>query len=253
MIKKSHIIDNDIITITNTSYNNGTFMPTHYHDKTAISFILRGSINETVNDEATLGGIANVIIKPSNTLHKDIFSNNCSIICVYLNAENELKNSIQDVLKNWSWIHSLDNYYFLQQILESQNEKDQLHIINEFIAYYFEQQKTKKYDQPPQWLTELKNILDASYNESLKSKDLAKVFGIHPVYMARVFKRFYGQSIKSYLNILRANGSMAAIANEESKLAHIALDNGYSDQSHLNRKFKDITGLTPFKFKTLIN
>ncbi len=251
MIRKTSIVENDIVTITKAYYSDKTFMPDHCHDRTAISFVLDGAINETVNGNDTLGGIANVIIKPSGTLHRDIYSDNCSIICIYLNTESELKKSTQQLLKHWSWLPSVDNYSFLNTILQSKNEKEQLESINNFISYYSAKKESISDDLQPAWLRELKQILDASYNESLKSSELAKAFHIHPVYMARAFKKYYGISIKSYINILRANGAMASIINSEDKLAHIAFDNGYADQSHFNRKFKDLTGFTPSHFKAL--
>ena len=50
MIVKHSIIENDIITITKASYSGNTFIPDYFHDKTTISFVLNGSINETVNE-----------------------------------------------------------------------------------------------------------------------------------------------------------------------------------------------------------
>jgi len=142
---------------------------------------------------------------------------------------------------------------FLNTILKSKKEKEQLEGIENFIAYFNRKKKDLNYQLPPIWLKELKNILDTSYNESLNSSELANMFKVHPVYMARVFRKFYGQSIKSYLNILRVNGTMASILNSNDKLASIAYDNGYSDQSHLNRKFKTATGMTPHNFKCFTN
>lgn len=64
MIVKTSIIENDTVTITKASYSDGAFMSDHFHDKTAISFVQSGSVNETVHSNDTLGGIASVIIKP---------------------------------------------------------------------------------------------------------------------------------------------------------------------------------------------
>jgi len=251
MFKKSSILENNIVTITKATYGDDAYFPDHFHDRTAISFVLEGNINETVNNVDTLGGIANVIIKPAKTIHRDVYANCCSIICIYLNNQSELNSSAQDVFKDWGWIQSVDNYYFLEKILQSKNEKEQLKGLEDFANYYRDKKSQINFKTPPEWLNELKRILDTSYNESLKSAELAKEFNIHPVYMARVFNAYYGQSIKSYINVLKTNGAMASMLNEEVKLAQVAYENGYSDQSHLNRKFKNFTGLTPNQFKSL--
>ncbi|WP_350292568.1 helix-turn-helix domain-containing protein [uncultured Croceitalea sp.] len=254
MIHKSLIADNDLLTITKATYREGCYMPNHSHDNTAISFVLKGFVNETVNNNEALGGIANIIIKPANTIHKNVYATDSTIICVYINAENELKQNVQDELKEWNWLHPIGNYFFLEKILTSQDKKEQLNSLNEFIGYCSNKKnEVAKYKYPPEWLLDLKTILDTSYNESLKSKDLAKHFNLHPVYMTRVFKKYYGQSVKSYVNILRVNGAMASIMKDEDKLAHIAIDNGYTDQSHLNRKFRSMTQLTPRQFHFFTN
>lgn len=65
----------------------------------------------------------------------------------------------------------------------------------------------------------------------------------------RNFKDLTGFSAKTYLKIKRferfiANASIIANSSD-SKLLDIALDLGYYDQAHLNRHFKEFTGLNP--------
>jgi len=65
----------------------------------------------------------------------------------------------------------------------------------------------------------------------------------------RNFKDLTGFSAKTYLKIKRferfiANASIVA-KSSDSKLLDIALDLGYYDQAHLNRHFKEFTGLNP--------
>ncbi|MBK9149664.1 MAG: AraC family transcriptional regulator [Saprospiraceae bacterium] len=65
----------------------------------------------------------------------------------------------------------------------------------------------------------------------------------------RNFKELTGFSAKTYLKIKRferfiANASLI-VNKSESKLIDIALDVGYYDQAHLNRHFKEFTGLNP--------
>lgn len=68
----------------------------------------------------------------------------------------------------------------------------------------------------------------------------------------RNFKELTGFSAKTYLKIKRferfiERGSSAAKTSEK-KLLDIALDLGYYDQAHLNRHFKEFTGLSPKEY-----
>lgn len=68
----------------------------------------------------------------------------------------------------------------------------------------------------------------------------------------RNFKALTGFSAKTYLKIKRferflENASIIANSSD-SKLLDIALDLGYYDQAHLNRHFKEFTGLSPKEY-----
>lgn len=68
----------------------------------------------------------------------------------------------------------------------------------------------------------------------------------------RNFKELTGFSAKTYIKIKRfesfIENASGVIYSSESKLLDIALDLGYYDQAHLNRHFKEFTGLNPKKY-----
>ncbi|THU38112.1 AraC family transcriptional regulator [Niastella caeni] len=65
----------------------------------------------------------------------------------------------------------------------------------------------------------------------------------------RHFKNLTGFSPKTYLKISRFESLASALSCQEGitsqKLTDMALDFGYYDQAHLNRHFKEFTGLSP--------
>ena len=73
---------------------------------------------------------------------------------------------------------------------------------------------------------------------------------MHRVYLARVFQKYFGQNIKSYLKALRIHHSAASIINGTS-IYDTAFVNGFSDRSHLQRNFKQELQQTPLEFKNL--
>ncbi|WP_299229042.1 AraC family transcriptional regulator [uncultured Psychroserpens sp.] len=251
-INRKYFFSNPFIDITRTLYKEGVIMQPHHHNETAISMILSGSIHETVDSKTAIGGIANMVIKPRKTIHNNLFSNDCAIISIYLKEENHNKIHHPDMLTEWNWINSGNCNHFLQSLILNKTEKEYYETLNGFLGHFKHQKAHTKQNKPPQWIREVKTILDTSYNEVIKSKDLAKAFNVHPVYLTKIFKKHFGQSIKSYLKTLRVNGSMATMFQNETPLAQVALENGYCDQSHLNRNFKSETNLTPRHFKKLI-
>ena len=78
---------------------------------------------------------------------------------------------------------------------------------------------------------------------------LAAECGVHPVYLARVFRRHYAQSIGSFMLQSRLRLAMWRLATTAEPIARIALECGFADQSHLTRMLHRETGATPARFR----
>ena len=105
---------------------------------------------------------------------------------------------------------------------------------------------------PPNWLLLLEERLRDEYQTNLRTCDLAKWLGVHPVYLARVFRKHYHTSIKTFLQERRIENVMQGLIASPTSLAHLAYDNGFADQSHLNRVFKKVIQTSPGKFRDLV-
>lgn len=64
----------------------------------------------------------------------------------------------------------------------------------------------------------------------------------------RVFKETVGISAKLYSQIVRFQRATALISNTSLPLARIAIDLGYSDQSHMSHEFKRFANITPSSY-----
>jgi AraC family transcriptional regulator len=115
------------------------------------------------------------------------------------------------------------------------------------------QQKGVLDAQPPRWLRRVIDRLNEEFAENLTSEDLAIEAGVHPVHLASVFRRFYKETIGEYVQRRRVAHASTLLLSREMSLADIAYSSGFSDQSHFNRVFKRITGLTPGAFRNSTN
>jgi AraC family transcriptional regulator len=82
-------------------------------------------------------------------------------------------------------------------------------------------------------------------------RDLAADAQVHPVSLARAFRRHYGDSITAALRRHRVRAAAIALTAEDRPLADLALSAGFSDQAHFCRVFKSTTGLSPGRFRHL--
>lgn len=74
---------------------------------------------------------------------------------------------------------------------------------------------------------------------------LAKQAGLSRFHFIRVFKEETGQTPARYIELCKIQQAKALIESAELSLIEIADRLGFSDQSHLTRRFKSIVGSTP--------
>jgi AraC-like DNA-binding protein len=88
-------------------------------------------------------------------------------------------------------------------------------------------------------------MLHERYRESITLQELAADSQVHPVHLARAFRKRYGCSVGDYVRRLRVAGASMEITGSQMSIAEIASRNGFSDQSHLCRVMREYTGRSP--------
>jgi AraC-like DNA-binding protein len=92
-----------------------------------------------------------------------------------------------------------------------------------------------------------RHYLDEGYVRDVSLSELARACGCSPFHLARAFTAQYGLPPHAYLNNLRVIHAKRMI-RAGTALAEVAYAVGYCDQSHLNRRFKRIVGVTPSQY-----
>lgn len=104
----------------------------------------------------------------------------------------------------------------------------------------------------PRWLSRVEERLREETATPPGLADLAADAGVHPVHLARVFRRHRGESVGAYARRLKVQRVFEQLAEGERSLAEIAFDAGFTDQSHLTRVFGKLTGQPPGAIRRLL-
>ena len=102
----------------------------------------------------------------------------------------------------------------------------------------------------PVWLLATRDYLHAHHRETLRLADIAEAVDIHPVHLARSYRRLTGRPVGEYLRMLRIDAAREMMRKTNRALADIATDCGFSDQPHFCRVFRHFTGLTPARYRS---
>jgi AraC family transcriptional regulator len=101
------------------------------------------------------------------------------------------------------------------------------------------------------WLQEARQLIHERAPRAATLSGLAAELGVHPVHLARCFRREYGVTVGAYARGLRLEWAAARLTDADASLAEIAAEAGFADQSHFTRAFKVHTGLTPAQYRAL--
>lgn len=104
-------------------------------------------------------------------------------------------------------------------------------------------------NQPkPRWIKNLQAILHEEM-QVLALDDLAKIVGVHPVYLCQEFSRYFGCTMGEYRRKLKLMTALASMRNAQFSLTEIAYESGFTDQSHFCKVFKQYLGYSPLQYR----
>lgn len=123
----------------------------------------------------------------------------------------------------------------------------------EMLAEVSRHQVSARDKQGPQWLERAVEMLRERFAGALTISEVATSVGVHPVHLAREFRRFKRCTIGEYVRQLRIEQACHQLHNPEEPLAAIAAGAGFSDQSHFCRTFKRLVGMTPSEYRAALS
>jgi AraC-like DNA-binding protein len=102
---------------------------------------------------------------------------------------------------------------------------------------------------PPRWLQQVRSILHEQYGERLSLVAVAELVDVHPVHLAREFRRFYRCTIGDYIRQRRIEFTCNQLRDSDASISEIAQAAGFFDHSHFTRTFKTQAGITPSQYR----
>ena len=91
--------------------------------------------------------------------------------------------------------------------------------------------------------------ISENYATPLTLDDGAQFMGVSKSYFAHLFKQYTNSTFIDFLTEVRVKRAQSLFLNPGVQIIDIAYDSGFSSLSSFNRSFKNITGLSPSKFR----
>lgn len=236
--------NNPLYTTGRIHYHQVKYMPSHCHEEISISWITQGNFMESMHGELKTGTESYVVIKPSGVLHENTFFNKCSTYTLLIKDVQRHRIPLFTALEEYQWFPASGLAPLFHYVAACKNSAEFYPALNYFLEHIF-LYKQRGSQVQPNWLDQTKAHVDQHFSENLQTKELAAEVGLHPVYLSRAFRKYYGSSFKDYLKKVRLHQAMGLLAQGDLSQASVAYDCGFSDQSHFIRVFRETMGFTP--------
>jgi AraC family transcriptional regulator len=245
-------------TIFESMYRPLQEIPKHSHEQTYISIVLRGSYTEECGPTAWDCQTGQTILHVAGECHSDRFHRNGGHV---LNLEllPPLVRRLCEFEGASAHRRTLfKSAYTMQLGLRLHKEVSNCDpwsviaiegLTMELLAEVFRQRENHPKQQGCDWLGRVTEILHERFREPVTLSELAGSVCVHPVHLARAFRKRYLCSVGDYLRKLRIEAACHGLLNSDAPIVEIALRCGFSDQSHLCRTLKQYTGMSPRHFR----
>ncbi len=229
-------------------YAAGTLMPAHADQRSRISIVIAGQLLERVNQNEQFAAAGSLVIKPGHVVHQNkVGPNGARTLSIEL-PEWLMAERSAAIVGQWRWFHGGPlSQHAIRLWLAAKKPVDQAELaarLIDVVAAASELGQPNR-SSPPAWLNQVRMQLQGSAIQPTCLRQLAGGAGVHPVYLARMFRRFFRCSVIDYANALRLSAATQLLSQNKRTLAEIAAECGYADQSHLSRACRRSFGQTP--------
>lgn len=85
--------------------------------------------------------------------------------------------------------------------------------------------------------------------EKIRTEFICKYFNISRNYLGRYFKKHSGETLRAYINNYKLSLVEYRLKHSDKRINEIVLELGFTDESHLNKFFKQQKGISPKAFR----
>jgi AraC family transcriptional regulator len=247
---------NEHFRIIDSLYSPGLKQPRHAHLFASFSFASSGNYLERFGKSTFAREPSTVIFHPPHESHAVEFQNRVRILSVQFSFEKLEQIRRQSLVLNSPSSCRTETAVRLGNCIYRELKRmDEFSILAieglalEILAEASRSKISVNEKNIPHWLKEAKDFLHDNFAESVALEDVAEIADVHPAHLSRVFRAKFGCTIGEYVRRLRLDFVCRQLSETDTPLSEVAVAAGFSDQSHLNKTFKNFCGLTPSEYR----
>lgn len=232
-------------------------VPRHCHASSHFVFVVRGAYITEARNQDRLYGPGTLIYNPTGTTHRDRFHRGRGRFFT-ITPSADIALLLDDRIPVSLVIHDREPVAAAartrRQMFREHSRRPLLGLIEGCcldlagtISASFETESC----HVPSWLVQAKQIMRDCCTTGITIRAIANGLEIHSVHLARAFRRYFHISPSEYVSRCRIWRARELLVTSKLALAEIAIEVGFSDQSHLTNAFRRVTAMTPAAYRRL--
>ena len=249
------------LVLAEVTYAAGQRVPRHVHPHARFVLVLKGGLTEILGDETETHAASTLLFRPAHEPHAYIVSP-AGAVCLIVDVDDAWVTRARQHAPLLSHSAAFAGGFVLHLAhrlygeFRTRDEVSRLLIESLTLGVLAEASRAtaRRAERPaPAWLARARALIERNFAEPLRLGSVAGRVGVHPVHLARTFRRVYKTTFAGYLRQVRLEFARQELAVSTSSLSDIAAAAGFCDQSHFSRSFKRYTGFTPAEYRLALH
>ncbi|SDQ74561.1 AraC-type DNA-binding protein [Chryseobacterium soldanellicola] len=250
-------LDFDGLIITDTEYTH-PYVDWHYHENAYFTFLLQGNVIEGNKKEIYECSAGTLLYHhwedPHYNIKPDGFTRgfHIEIPRKWFEALHISKDNLEGSFNIKNPALKLLMYKIFKESKTNDNASETAtHQLLLNIFHQLSDQKSHS-EKKPAWVKQIDELLRESYTEKLNLTEISNSLNIHPMHLSRDFHKYFQCNLGEYIRKLKISKSLSILPVNEKTLTEVAFECGFADQSHFIRCFKENMGITPLKYRKIL-
>ncbi|MGQ0764465.1 MAG: helix-turn-helix transcriptional regulator [Gemmatimonadota bacterium] len=232
----------------------------HAHHELHLSIVLRGTVSESIARRSEILGPLSVVSKDAGVRHADAWGDGGAVLARLSLPGGGLCDLADDsrTVPTWRWSHDPRVAGpFLRLVLRARGantpmEHDDADVTDLVAAITTRPGDDLRAGTSPAWLHEAVEFMLGSWHPTLGVGDVARHVGVHPVYLARCLRHWYGTTAGDELRRMRLRTAVRSLVGTTVTVSHVAHAMGFADEPHLCRSVRAATSFTPGQLRRVV-
>jgi AraC-like DNA-binding protein len=240
-----HVLRTEVATLRHAILDRVT-IPPHEHDETAILYVFGGPIVDAVTGAPTFP--FRLIYEPFGRGESLCFEGPAHILSVEIPVGSGRGDLLAWSAQSVPMPAPLYNDIWKVLVAVATGAKPEA--VNAFLTDFLKQALLFAAKPMPVWLYDALREAHSNWQSTPDVDALASRCGLSVQHFYRAWKKHLGVTPGTYSLILRLDHARGLIWATDMSISQIALETGFSDQSHLTRTLAAYTGVPPVKLRS---